>query len=139
MNKFFKSMWLLPLFIIAIMSCLTLGACSDDDKDEPQNTDENPIVGIWLCDNDTWAFQLKANGTGVVYLQEGNYPLSKDAITWKYNSSSKHLVIYGEDGEWIWDFEILELTDVKFSAIEDGGSYYSFHKRTNLSFLDNWR
>jgi len=132
-------MRLLPLFIFSLVSCFALTACGDDNEDEPQNTDENLIVGIWLCDDESWAFQLKANGTGIEYLQEGNYPLYKQDITWKYNSSSKHLVIYGEDGEWDCDFEILELTDREFSAIEDGGTYYSFQKRTNLSFLDNWR
>lgn len=30
-----KKMWLLPLFICTIMSCLALTACGDDDKDEP--------------------------------------------------------------------------------------------------------
>lgn len=36
MEKVFKKMWLLPLFICAIVSCLALTACGDDDKDEPE-------------------------------------------------------------------------------------------------------
>jgi len=50
MEKVFKKMWLLPLFICTIMSCGALTSCGDDDEDEPDSSSNATIVGVWRLD-----------------------------------------------------------------------------------------
>lgn len=81
MENFLKKRQLIPVLVVAIMSCLTLTSCGkdDDDDDEPQNSNPSElIVGKWICNNDAYGYpweeplvcQFDSDGSGYQWFQD---------------------------------------------------------------------
>jgi len=85
MEKVLKKVWLLPLFIIAVMSCCVLASCGDDDKDEPDGS--SSIVGQWVDGEQTLTF-----GKDGSYREDGS--LGQYRIgSYSYNPSTQLLAV----------------------------------------------
>lgn len=127
-----KKPHLLLMLVALLVSAIGMTSCKDDESDTPLISTSSSFVGIWLCDDDTWAFDLKADGTGKEYLSEGGH-FNVESITWSYSEKESLLVI--DDS---CEFIIISVATNGFVGIESGGSKYGFTKRSNLSFLEDW-
>ena len=114
------------MFIIILMSCVTLTSCGDDDKDEPKQDPQEMIVGKWICYDDAYGdpwdeplvYQFDSDGSGYQWFQdepfsdrwEFTYTItdSKIRIKTKYDtynlryeisSNGKTMVLYGWDDD----------------------------------------
>ena len=114
-----------------MLSSMSLSSCSGDDDDEESN---NPLVGIWYCNNhyidrisfdsgiDTYTF--KSDGT---YEWECS-GWDNESGRYTYNKESGILTRTNQKGT-TWVEMIVSLTDTYFVLIDEDGYRYTYTRR----------
>jgi len=121
--------WALLLFV-AVLTSVSLAACSDDDddKDAPStgSYSAKQFVGYWESDEEYgWTLQINADGRGTDY-ENGEY---YDSFSWSYDAGKNRLFIE-YDGDSPWIFSVISVTSNKLVLADtEDGEIYSFTKR----------
>lgn len=88
--KFLKRVPLIGFVIIALILCLGLTSCGDNNEDEPQKSE---LCGIWQ--NQAFIYCFNPNGSGYFQYSPSNeaYEVAKEKSYFKWNASSTILSI----------------------------------------------
>lgn len=118
--------WMLAL-LIAPMLCIAFIACSDDDKDEPDNKDI--IVGTWVClTDDTISLVFNTNNSGRYIEKYDDYDGGTEvaSLTWSRRSKNSYLIRFEDDNE-VW--EATYDTKKSLLYVEDEYGYGDFFEK----------
>lgn len=136
MKKVFSKTWLIPLLLIALMSCYSLTSCGDDKEKEEPNPTEETIIGTWKWtgNNEYELLTFEKNGrvTWKEYDAETNRVKNADDGTYSQKNDVITIVMDGEVGI----YTILNLTKTILTVRYEGeyvGEYLEWDEGTDIS------
>lgn len=136
MKEVIKKMWLLPLFICTLLGCITLTACGDDDKDEPENSTPNKnellIIGEWSRNESASSYYRMVfldDGTGYdkVMMSNGSYNID-ETFKWSINGSNLSIIWEGSGRD---SYTIVSVTAIELIIRDNNLEKYTYYTRVN--------
>lgn len=136
MKEVLKKMWLLPLFICTLLGCITLTACGDDDKDEPENPTPNKnellIIGEWSRNESASSYYRMVfldDGTGYdkVMMSNGSYNID-ETFNWSINGSNLSIIW---EGSGIDSYTIVSVTAKELIIRDNNLEQFTYYTRIN--------
>lgn len=87
-----KTLRFLGMALLAMILCVNLAACSDDDEEKGESGNLNGIIiGAWAQDGDDDIFVVNADGTGIGYEDAEFYEQNEQCYTF----------VWAQKNEWL--------------------------------------
>lgn len=135
MSKLIQEKWRLLMLVFAFVSCITLASCGDDDKDEPDdsnNINKSLLIGEWHITNGSYDYRVVflSDGTGYDKVYSGSNYNIDETFKWSVKGSNLTIIWEGND---IDSYTILTLTakDLALRENEDPNNYIYRYTRVN--------